>query len=79
MREFVGSEKHIRVDNEASVVHLSSIFDWFSSDFLDYEREQGVRRPTLIDYVNRYRDDSAQIPAGFKVRFLKYDKGINAE
>ena len=78
MREFVSSTKHVRVDTEESVVYLSRIFDWFSSDFLAHEKEQGTIRPTLIDYVNRYRDDSAHIPIGFKVRFLEYDKGINA-
>lgn len=78
MREFVGSEKHVRVDAEAGVVYLSKIFDWFSKDFLEYERARGNERATLIDYVNRYREERAQIPGEFKIKFLNYDKGINS-
>lgn len=78
MRELVGSERHVRLDPGGRVVYLSKIFDWFTGDFLEYEKTQGSEHPTLIDYVNRYRGEAAQIPGGLKVRFLKYDKGINS-
>lgn len=78
MREFVTSEQHVRVDRAARVVYLSKIFEWFTDDFLEYEKEQGNARPRLIDYVNRYRGSGEEIPNGFKLKFLAYDKAINA-
>lgn len=54
-------------------------FDWFTEDFLEYEERQGSRRPSLIDYVNRYRDSESQIPTDYRVRFAKYDKSLNRQ
>ena len=60
-------------------IRVSKIFDWFDKDFLAYEKAQGNARPNLVDYVNRYRDASAQIPREYKIRFLPYDKGLNRQ
>ena len=79
MREFVGKTRNCRVDAEKGMVTLSKIFDWFSSDFLDYERERRNPDPVLIDYVNRYREPEAQIPPSYKVSFFDYDKRINKQ
>jgi len=78
MREFVGNEKNVRVDHASQVVYLSRIFSWFAEDFLTDEKGRGNERPSLIDYVNRYRSPEARISEKFKVRFLEYDKGINS-
>ncbi len=69
MAEFVGDERHCRVDPAKGVVFLSKIFDWFKSDF-----EGG-----LIDYVNRYRGPDDQIAGDLDVEFLPYDKGLNRQ
>ena len=37
------------------------------------------QKPSLIDYVNRYRDAESQIPTGYRVRFAKYDKSLNRQ
>lgn len=79
MREFVTSPRHCKRDDARHVVTLSRIFDWFSEDFLAYERAQGNGEPVLIDYLNRYRSPDAQIPRTYTVRFLSYDKGINQQ
>ncbi len=79
MSEFVGDPRHLRVHPETRMVELSKIFDWFSEDFLDYERSQGNSEPRLLDYVNRFRAVGAEIPRDFRVRFLRYDKGINKQ
>ena len=77
MQEFV--TKHCKPDHAAQTVTLSRIFNWFSEDFLAYERTQGNSKPNLIDYVNRYRPAGQQIPRTYAVRFAEYDKGINKQ
>ena len=79
MTEFVQSDRHVRVVQASRTVQLSKIFDWFSKDFLSYEKRQGNVSPSLIDYVNRYRGERSKIPRDLKVRFLEYDKGINTQ
>lgn len=75
MREFVNSELHVQLDSNTNSVKVSKIFDWFKEDFLNYETSEGNLSPTLLDYINRYRD--TEIPEEYKLGFLKYDKGIN--
>lgn len=79
MRFFVGEERSCRIDSAGRTVYLSKIFDWFDKDFLDHERRLGSKAPSIVDYVNRYRAPGAAVPAGFAVRFVQYDKGINAQ
>jgi hypothetical protein len=83
MREFLNSNMHVRVNTEKQSVSLSKIFDWYESDFIDFETEQGVtagsKKSHLLGFVNRYRDSKSQIPTDYKVRNLDYDKGINAQ
>lgn len=79
MRGFVADPRNCSIDADRRTVHLSKIFDWFAGDFLGYERARGNARPTIIDYVNRYREPDAQIPAGVKVKYFDYDKGINRQ
>ncbi len=79
MIEFVASPLHVRVDRGGRVVHLSKIFDWFTRDFLDFEAAQGIEKPNLIDYVNRYRSSDTPIPRDFRIKFQKYDKRLNRQ
>jgi len=78
MRLFVSQERNVAVDGEDRV-ELSKIFDWFEKDFLGFERSAGRSDPTLIGYVNRFREEGKQIPEDSSVRFIPYDKGINAQ
>lgn len=79
MREFVSEARNCRVDLAARTVWLSRIFAWFEDDFVGFEKERGTPGPTVIDYVNRYRADDAQIPPGLRVRFAEYDKRLNRQ
>ena len=58
---------------------ISAIFDWFESDFIDYERALGNDSATLVDYINRYRRPGSRIDRDFTIGFLEYDKGINSQ
>jgi hypothetical protein len=67
-RRFLNEERNVRVDPAARTVHLSSILKWYESDFL-------AVRPTLIEYVNQYRE--VPIGADYDVEFLPYDWTLN--
>jgi hypothetical protein len=67
-RAFVNDERYAQVDAAAKRVRLSSIFKFYTDDFLKVA-------DSLIAYVNRYR--SAPIPADYSVEFLPYDWTIN--
>jgi hypothetical protein len=75
----------VRVDLERNEVHLSRIFQWYAPDFggnVLNQIGQGSFRNVLA-YIARYiADDEAQQallrhPDRFKVRFNKYDWGLN--
>jgi len=68
-RLFIGEDRNVRLDPAARTVGLSSIFKFYTEDFI-------ACAPTLIAYVNRYRPDP--IPADFQVRFLDYDWTVNS-
>ncbi len=79
MREFVADPRHVAPKLAAGTLAVSKIFDWFTKDFIQFEKAQGNANPSLIDYINRYRADDEQIANELKIRFLPYDKGLNRQ
>jgi Protein of unknown function, DUF547 len=79
MRGFVAEKRNVAVDDAAKTVTLSKIFDWFSGDFVAYEKAHGNPGGNQIDYVNRYRGSLPKVPRDYKVKFLEYDKGVNKQ
>lgn len=69
-REFLNEERNVQLDPAARRVRLSSILKWYKKDFL-------ATQPSLIAYVNQYRDAGRQIPADYDVAFLPYDWRLN--
>jgi len=67
-REFAGDPRHARVED--GKLRLSPILDWYEEDFLQVA-------PSLVAYLNRYRDEP--LPQDLDVRFLKYDWTLNAQ
>ena len=67
-REFFGSPQHLQLDASARRVEVSEILKFYRDEFL---RDSA----TLIEYVNRYRDDP--IPGDYELGFLTYDWTIN--
>lgn len=77
--EFVNDDRHVRVDHDTKMLYISKIFDWFEDDFIEYEKAQGNENPNIKNYINRYRSPDAQVPVGYKIEIIKYDKGINKQ
>ena len=76
MTEFLNDERNCSYEKATGTIYLSKIFDWFRSDFEDFEGSQG-RAPSLLSFVNRYRSDP--FPGGAKIQFSKYDKRLNRQ
>lgn len=79
MKGFVAEKRTVTIDDAAKTVTLSKIFDWFSGDFVAYEKAHGNPGGNQIDYVNRYRGSLPKIPRDYKVKFFEYDKGVNRQ
>jgi len=63
-RRFLNEPRNVQVDPPLGVVRLSSILRFYKGDFV-------ARAPSLIAYVNRYREEP--IPDGYRVGFIPYD------
>jgi len=71
-REFLNDSRNVRVDTAAREVWLSSIFDFYTEDFA-----ADGKRESLIEYVNRYRNE--RIDSDFAVKFIPYDWTLNRQ
>ena len=71
-KEFLNDPRNVRVDGPARQVWLSAILDFYTEDFAP-----DGKRESLIEYVNRYRDE--RIDPSFVVKFLTYDWTLNRQ
>jgi hypothetical protein len=67
---FFNETRNVSTNDAAKTVTISEILDFFPGDFL-------AKAPTLIAYVNRYRE--IKVPEDYKVGFTKYDWTINRQ
>ena len=66
----LNSDSFVRVKKDQKKVELSKIFDWYQSDFT---RDS----PSLIAYVNQYRDQ--KIPSNYQMSHYEYDWSLNEQ
>jgi hypothetical protein len=69
-RRFFAEPRNVVVDPVDGVVRVSELLRFYPEDFL-------ARAPTLVAYVNRYREPP--IPTGYRVEFIPYDWTINRQ
>jgi len=79
MTGFVAEKRNVSIDDAARTVTFSKILDWFSGDFIAYEKAHGNPDGTQIGYVNRYRGALPKIPNGYAMKFFEYDKSVNRQ
>lgn len=79
MKGFVAEKRNVAIDDAVKTVTLSKILDWFSGDFVGYEKAHGNPDGNQIDYVNRYRGALPKIPKGYAMKFFDYDKSVNRQ
>jgi hypothetical protein len=75
MREFATSDRGVRLDASTKTIELSKIFEWFAEDFLAAERTRGNPKPTILDAIDRWREQP--LPRDWQVRYAEYDKRLN--
>jgi hypothetical protein len=69
-KEFYNERRNVDPQPEKKTVRLSQILQFYTEDFTK-------KAPSLIDYVNTYRDE--KIPADWKVEFIPYDWQLNKQ
>jgi len=71
-RLFVNQTRNVRLNRARREVELSSIFQWYAQDF-------GASTEELLGFIGKYRNgDGGVLQEGkWKVRYVKYDWGIN--
>jgi len=71
-RGFSGATRHVDVDDQARVVRLSSIFEWFATDFGDVLGWlEGVADPDTAAAIERAR------AGGYGLEHVAYDWSLN--
>ncbi len=68
-RRFVAETRNVRV-GAAGIVQLSSIFDWYRSDF-------GGGTENVLAWIDHYRARDAQLPVASRVEYIPYDWRLN--
>lgn len=85
---FLGAPDRFRVDQEAGTVFLSSIFDWFGEDFIEFygtdERFAGrepAERAVLNFLARRLEGSQREFVDGdaFRIEYLDYDWTLNEQ
>jgi hypothetical protein len=81
-RAFCSSPVYVRIDDEAREIQLSSLFEWYRTDFEEHARRLG-RPPTIEDFILAFAEPEVTVAlerargAGFEVVFQPYDWGLN--
>ena len=77
-REFASSAPHVVLDEDARVVRLSPIFQWFAGDF---EADAGGAG-SVLEFIERYSDAPEAVARarseGWPVEYAVYDWSLNA-
>lgn len=85
-RRFLADKKRFRIDRNANIVHVSSIFEWFGDDFVaKYTPAKGFAghnetEKAFLNFASQYvsEEDAAYLREGdYDVRFIDYDWTLN--
>ncbi len=73
-RKYINSTRGTRIDRAENTLHLSKLFDWFKSDFVE-------KSGSVIDFVRPYlREEVVRfLDRKPKIDFLQYDWALNAK
>jgi hypothetical protein len=78
-KSFINNENNFKIDEVENIIYLSSIFDWYDADFLDWlKKEKNMKEPHLLDYIKLYY--TGQIDSSlynYEFEFFEYDWSLN--
>ncbi len=67
-RQALNNPSFIRVDSANKAAEISTLFQWYASDF-------GATATGILNYINSYRDQP--IPPGYQLDYYPYDWSLN--
>ncbi len=81
--EFINDPNNVDVDHENQVLHLSSIFKWYESDFVSAIRLLGTPvENELVTYVKQYASgdlaDDIALADDYQIQYRDYDWSLNS-
>jgi hypothetical protein len=81
--EFINDPDNVDIDHAEKIIHLSTIFKWYESDFVNDIRLDGnLTKNGLHAYIAKYAiDDLADDVAkagNYRIAFREYDWGLNS-
>jgi hypothetical protein len=82
-RKFLAEERNLRLDHQKKTIFLSSIFNWYRGDFLQWYRSRyPERKATLLDYVSLYlppekAQEIMRYSNSYRLSFVPYDWHLN--
>jgi hypothetical protein len=69
---FINNADNFFVDEENQTIYMSSIFDWYNDDFLNWlQKKKRIKDPDLLDYIDIYLKD------GIDSKWRSYDQKFN--
>lgn len=83
---FINDSRKVKLDRDSNILYLSSIFDWYSSDFVTNENskthfaEYDSSYQGVLEFISKYlsqADTAYIINERPKIKFLKYDWSLN--
>jgi len=73
-REYMNSERGIKIDRDEDTLYLSKIFDWFKEDFI---HKAGSVETFIRPYLNQ--DAVSFLDGNPKISYLEYNWALNAQ
>jgi len=76
---FINDQNNFYVDEDAKIVYMSSIFDWYESDFVSWLQDRNKHtEPSLLDYITIYYEGKVkEIWQDYDIEFFEYDWNLN--
>ena len=84
---WLSGEHGLKIDREAGIVSISSIFDWFGEDWkTSYGTDEGFAgsntQKAVLNFISNYvsEEDAAYLKAGdYRLKYLDYDWSLNKQ
>ena len=76
---FINDKNNVRIVEEEGKIYLSSIFDWYEDDYIDWLREnKEIEKLHILDYIKIYYNGQVDEEwYDYDIEFLEYDWSLN--
>jgi hypothetical protein len=76
---FINDKNNFWIDEDESIIYLSSIFDWYENDFINWlNKNKNIEEPHLLDYIKLYYDGEIKEKLyELDIEFIEYNWQLN--